>query len=211
MKNKLETFKELWNNPRIHALMVLGLYAVFFVIIFIYITISKNTTNQNVEIKDSLETLNNMNSYEYHYKYEINNEITNINGIKYNDINEFSIENNKFTIVNNKIEGEVSIDDKLYILEILPNYIYSYIKLNNNLNETTYSDNTIKKEYIILIKEIKQYFGTESDENITVTTYEEDNQIYKIELDLTNIVEEEYLITINYENINNIINYNSTS
>lgn len=227
MSDKKSTFKiikELWKNPKTHALMVLGIYAFFFAIVIIYIQIGSSIKNTEPNINNnysSLDNLNNMKTYEYKYLItKVTNEtnIINVEGIKYNNQNSFKIlnDNQTYYIEDDLIKPNDLFPDDLYLLEIEPNKIYEYILANDKYSEIEYSDGSKKIEYLISLNDIKtelDIYEQLNDDQIKITTYEEDNVIYKIELNLSEYVKlkneeiNNYNIEINYTNINKISNY----
>lgn len=66
-KSKLEKFKEIWANPRYKALIKLGLYAVFFLTLFLIAHISSLVNKNNVPKKKSTNVID-VSKYES-YKY----------------------------------------------------------------------------------------------------------------------------------------------
>ena len=66
-KTKFEKFKEIWANPRYKALIKLGLYAVFFLTLFLIAHISSLVNKNNVPKKESTNVID-ISKYES-YKY----------------------------------------------------------------------------------------------------------------------------------------------
>ena len=97
---------------------------------------------------------------------------------------------------NNIIENLTDYD--ISLLE--PTNISSLLSTADNQQITKYSDGNIKTEYTF--------------NDMIITTYEENNYITKIDLDLTNYMIKlnpkitYYIINITYENINNIDSFN---
>ena len=80
-------------------------------------------------------------------------------------------------------------------------------------NEIKYKDNEIKKEYHIYNFNILENIN--KDKFIILTTYENNNYIYKIEIDATDVIKDfnpllnNYNVEINYNNIKEIKEYKS--
>jgi hypothetical protein len=79
-------------------------------------------------------------------------------------------------------------------------------------------DNTIVKKYLVTNKAILKHYQDielqDDDSSIVITTYELDNQINKVSIDFTNFKryeqkdnEEEYVVTIEYSDINSILSF----
>jgi len=215
MKEKLIKLKELWKIPRYHALMVLGLYAIFFLIIFLIIIVLNffgnisEEENSEITVKTTFQNYIEMESYEYTYDilYKIgNNEYsTKIEGIKFNN-NKFKYLNNYYYIENNKVlnenKEEVSITD-INLIDLEPINIEKLLNNNKEITKTIYKDNTIKKEYKVIGEKYNLYF----------VVYEKDNFVNKIEINAYELIKlknnkiSAYNIEINYKNINNIVSY----
>jgi len=210
MKEKINKIKELWKIPRYKALLKLVFFGIFFLFIYLFILIV-SLVNGKTEIitKTTLENYNEMTSYEYTYNinYILNNETLQkkITGTKYNNENIFKILSNKYYIENNFIydyntKEVINNLNEYDLLNLETNKISELINSSTDKNVTKYNDGKIKTEY--------------KNENIILITYEENNYIYKIDLDLTTLLNDTnkkityYNIEINYDNINNITSYN---
>lgn len=209
MKEKIEKFKELWAVPRYKAIIKLIMFFIFFAIIFLIMFImSFFAEEEPIEIKKStIENFTSMENYEYTYEinYIINKETLTkeIKGTKYDNTNTFKILSDKYYIENNIIlnsNKEIVTNINEYdLIELEPINIVTKLNEIENKNITTYNDGKIKTEY--------------NSDLYSITTYEEDNYIYEIDLDLTNKIKETnnkityYSIKITYTNINNINSY----
>ncbi len=209
MKEKIEKFKELWAVPRYKAIIKLIMFFIFFAIIFLIMFImSFFAEEEPIEIKKStIENFTSMENYEYTYEinYIINKETLTkeIKGTKYDNTNTFKILSDKYYIENNIILNSnkeiVNNINEYDLIELEPINIVTKLNEIENKNITTYNDGKIKTEY--------------NSDLYSITTYEEDNYIYEIDLDLTNKIKETnnkityYSIKITYTNINNINSY----
>ena len=76
----------LWYNPRTHAMMVLGLYLLFFAVILIFSTVNlnKNSNKTNVNTKNLEEYFTNLDDKDITYNVVINkeNDIYNFSGYR---------------------------------------------------------------------------------------------------------------------------------
>lgn len=171
MKEKWNYIQELWKNPKTHALIVLGLYAIFFGSIFLYIQFSPKKTDIPVHVSaiQKLETMNH-----YSYTLEINEE--KITGQIHNHKNEFTYQGNDYDTSN--LDANFPYQE---IIAYVDTYtIYQTIKDLQYYSQTTYQDGSSSKVYQL--------------DNIEIIPYEKDNKIYQIDIK-TN----QYTAKITYE------------
>lgn len=228
-KETYNKIKQLYDNRKYRALVILGFYVIFFLVIIVMINLSKTAVNNsNYEEFTTTEKFKIMNNYEYTYKIEknLNEEIIyynivgkrNINKEIFtveNDINTYYIEDGKIYIFQNSNKEEIDNPLSINLLALRPNNLSDFLK-NSTLKSTTndYQNNTIKNTYLLPIKDfMKLYFNDETfdEENfISIITTEENNQIIKVEMDFTNInMNEEHIIDVNklefnYQNIGSV-------
>ncbi len=188
--------EDLLKTPRGRAIIKLGLYIVFFVVVAFLFHAGSDTSNTKPDVpkKSALEVYSDMTNYEYTYLYND----TLMNGKVYRDslyfeINEDAYYVNKNVYKVNKETNEIEpIElDKLYYID---NHIISdYIKKGNIIGKNEdYMNNVISITYGI---------DTE-DEKLNVTTYEKDELIFKVVLNIdTNTIE------INYSNMDKVTNF----
>ena len=192
-KEAYKKYIELRSNPQTKAIMSLGLWLLFFIIIVIF-TRGINS-NRVPNYSKSIDKI--ISSYEYTYQ---NNKMT-IFGRFYNGKQVFSILNSKYYyngenvyLVNGNALEKVSNFD-MNILKITVDFVD---KLTNNLS---FSENGNVKQYIVpLVNFINLYeidtaidLSFANNYNIIIQKFFNDDDLYKIEVDLTN-----------YYNINNI-------
>ena len=135
MKEKFKKLKEIWANKRYRAIIILALYAIFFVFCFIYI----NSFKEEKPISDNYTK----------YYYVINNEITvkdfkiTYNGKTYskNDFKEYNFAL-KLEDINNLIKNG-TLESQNYILNTLT-YIVSVEEYNKLLENKLNTDENIK-------------------------------------------------------------------
>lgn len=122
-KQSSSKWKELWENPRTHALMVLGLWAVFFIFVFLYVEIAssfspRNELNEAVkqeEVKEKkfLNAFQKLSQENYAFTLlKASNSYWIINGRRMDDLEEGFLEDEN-GIIKYMIQSE-----KMYQLEI---------------------------------------------------------------------------------------------
>ena len=228
MKNKKESkikkLKELWKDPKGHAVISLCLWAIFFGLIFL-LTFINNAFNSNTVLNTNkysyiYETSNN---YEYKITINYNNGNDNsliINGIRYEEKEIFSINNEEFSIVDNQIKSYNNIDiNKLLLFDIIslrPNKLNEYLQKNINNKEIKYKDNSIKKEYFIKATDFNILNNKNikpNNDQIKITLLEKNNKVIEVNIELINLVKlvnnktNYYNIKIEYSNIDNISDF----
>lgn len=205
---KIKKIKELWDNPKTHSFIVLGLWIIFilFVILFTSIkstpvTYKKTTNNTNNSVND------------YQFTYQMNDIL--ISGLNYNDKLLFYKDNHQY-YYNNKV---YLIDSDKPIIQ--DNYDLGILKINKKMidelitnQEPTIQDN-IKQYSIPLSSFINKIGNTDIDlnkamsYNIIVKKYSEN----KISIDLTNYYQlkdglnSPNILTIYYYNIGKTSNF----
>ena len=83
LKEIYNSFSKSMENPRILAIVILGMYSIFFLLIFIMInfggnvsTTTKNNTNTNGQVDKTINYVNVSTNYEYTAEIELNeNEV----------------------------------------------------------------------------------------------------------------------------------------
>lgn len=188
--------KEFLKDPKKRALTQLGLFAIFFMFVFVLLN-SSNTSSTPlpvVDTKTSIEFYEEMKGYTYKITYTNINKTDVIDGIFYDNKSIFNYNNFKYYY-----------EDSLYIIDndtyYLSNIEYNISKVfNNNLStiikeleqqsQTTYKDGTIVTNYTIDSNKIYNYlFEIESvyTSLVTVSITENENEIHNIVIDLTNL------------------------
>lgn len=214
MKNVWQTIRELWKIPRYHALMVIGLYFLFFAIIFLILSFRKIDTPKEIITKTTFENYQEMLNYEYTYTLKgIKNNVPfedKIKGIYYHNKNTFEYLHNTYEIKDKNIYLKEEKIENLFDFDIIhlePIHILSYLEesIDKEIvkNVVKYNDRTIKTEY--KIQNLKE------NTFLTILIYEKNNFIYQIELDVTDLLKrsdiQAYQIIIEYNNINQIVEY----
>lgn len=211
--NYIKLVREILKDPRKKSLVKLGIYFIFFIFVFILLKGAGNNTSAPIieKEKTSMESFNDMNSYNYKVTYTNIDKIDVIEGTYYDNKSLFNFNNIKYYY-----------EDILYIIDNDSYYVgnieYNISKIFNknlyniinNLEEeskTTYKDGTVITNYIIDSNKIYNYlFGTESfyENNVTISVKENLNEIHNIVLDLTNLGLNLTKIEIEYSYIDEI-------
>lgn len=215
--NYIKQVKEFLKDPKKKALTQLGIYAVFFIFVFILLSMNGNNTKVNPieEEKTPLEAYEQMKGYNYKVTYTSIEKTDTIEGTYYDNKSLFNYNGFKYYY-----------EDNLYVIDndsyYLSNIEYNVSKMFNNnliniineleeLSKTTYKDGKIEINYTIDSNKIYNYlFELESsyDNLVNVSIVEIDNKIQNIVLDLSNLGLNLIKIEISYENIDEIENLN---
>lgn len=198
--------REWLKDPKKKALTQLGLYAVFFIFVFILIGMGGNSSTPDYIPEDTNKEVTN---YEYTYKINNNEVINEILGTLDNDEDTFNYNGLNYV----KKEGVIYLNNTPVTIDFdIDRYKYKNIKLltQNADSKTTYTDS--KK--IVYNMNIVEYFTLLNEANncnildctiISVPiTVEEDNYISHVLIDLSNYYGHKYIVEINYNNINKI-------
>jgi hypothetical protein len=236
MKEKIKKAKELYANRRYRALFILGLYAIFFMIV---IAIFNTSSSAYVPIEEEkpkdvvLDKFGKLNNYEYSYKIErvIGSDVIyyNVDGKRYqnkemfvinDDINDYYTENSTIYIIRDNLKEKV-LEKPLTVdlLLLRPQNIVNLVLLSQLESKTDiYTDESVRKSYLLPVKDfIKLYFNEEVEENekfISINTYEKDNEIIKVEIDLSSADQfDQYIIDFhklefNYSNFDKVEEFN---
>lgn len=145
MKKFFHKLKELWKNPRGHALMEIGIYLLFFGILFLFLNIKSAPKVYNT-VESKYE---NLDTYAYTMKIETENQIYQIKGNR--QINEFLILEETgeiYQILEHQIVDSSGNMASAFDWNFFsPKQLSSFIK-NGTVNATTnYKDGSKKVEY----------------------------------------------------------------
>ena len=227
-KERFTFFKKLlayWKIPRYRSLITLGLYFLFFAFIFIYIYIMNSITTPTEEKQEmnAIFALATMDNYEYYYEIDslgaLETSSYTISGIRYDNQDNFKIGNDSFYVQDDVI---YSVDETKDITDIVPidllllrpNHIYEFLQNSTGTSRIEYQNGEAKVTYTVPVTLFNIAFLQGIDETNTdvveVTTYEKNNRIYQIDLNIYNLMKlvdsnfDSYMIKITYENIDNI-------
>ncbi len=169
---------EFWQTPRGKAIIKLGLWGIFFLVLFILIGLEKPinneiNNNEETEVKqfvlyyDMLEEIK-QNNYKYKYSIKINDLNYILEGSKNGLIEEGLLESNnnifKYYIDSNGIY-KVNLDQKEKIDKLDNNIDDNIININNLLEMIKDIDYKVEKE-----DEIRNIIYDSSDFSLVVTT-----------------------------------------
>lgn len=143
MKEKIEILKKYWNNPRSHALIVLGFYFIFFAVFIIF---SSSLSKRNVETKKQI-----IEKDEYEFTLYINEE--KITGEKSDDKIIFVYNNYLYKYENDLVEPDnFEYEEILRYLDI--DNVKELEKTRERYSKTEFNDNTINEVYKISDSEL---------------------------------------------------------
>lgn len=216
--------REYWQIPRYKSLIILGLYMFGFATLIIYSNIvNNNRVIDDTPQLDAITNLSTMDNYEYLYEVEARTSTGvsgyDITGIRYDDIDNFSILGNDFYIqddvIYSKVDG-VDINKMVHfdLMMLRPDDIYEYLKDSTLISKVEYESGEIKSIYTLPIKFFNIAYldsiPTDNNDVIEITVYEDSDYVNKIEIDILNIMKlvnsdlKSYKLNITYSNINNI-------
>ena len=219
MKKIVDIFKKIkqgLKNPKTKSLTLLGIYALFFIFVFVVLNFSNSKETNVVDkvIKEKEEST--ITSYEYIYKINNNNVLSEITGTYSNGEEFFNYNNKKYYIKDSKVY--LSDNDSVEITEELPLNIISYNYNNINkliessefIEKTTYKDNSEKTTYNITSD---KYFEILKSNISNVSNYAISNisiivksskYVDEVLIDLSSYFGYVNTIEISFSNINNI-------
>ena len=198
--------REWLKDPKKKSLTQLGLYALFFVFVFILIGMGDNSSTPNYVPE---ETNKDVVNYEYIYKINNNEIINQITGTLNNSIDTFNYNGLNYI----KKEGIVYLNNTPVTIDFdIDRYKYKNIELliENADSKTTYTDsskvvyNMNIVEYFTLLNEVNNCSIIDCTIINVPITVEKDNHINHVLIDLSNYYGYKYIVEINYNNINKI-------
>ena len=224
MKKYLECIKEIRKDKRKSAIASLVLWLIFFIVIIpmvgrvpkdITIRTSGDDLNNNEVVKESIDSYKEMKSYNVNYLVETNVNNYTLNGTYYDekyyyiyDSNNYYLDNEKLYYVDdiNKQLKKVNIDNNVFsIIDmnlLTKDSLYTFITCSEEESKTSYKDGKVVRNYI---------YTTSDNRKMYITTTEIDNNINTIVIDYKDYLKNGYTIfkvTCNYQNINNLLEYN---
>lgn len=223
IKNSFHILKELWKNRKTRALIMLSGYCILFTIV---ILVAQSQTPIETAPKNNYPKMNN---YAYSVTVLKNKQpIITKQGKKYNTKEQFTLNNQEFyiqdkmiyQIINNQMHVyryQEEIEELLSFLE--PNNIEKLIQKGTEIYTKNYHNGITEKNYTLLVDHFIQIWKNETIESVSnveieITTTIENENLIKVELDLTNYFNQSQYepkydtITIEYQNINQILDWN---
>lgn len=163
-----KTFKELWKEPKSKAMIKMGFWIVFFIIVYLFAFISgavnKNRVNPKPKEEKSVVTYTKMKNSLLENEQEVVYKIGNyyITGLLSNSVLTATVEDDTDSIYKIKYDGE---------------NIYQLKKNEETINEDILND--IKKEYLLVTNIIKII-----DDPKMIATKSADGKIYSYNNDM---------------------------
>ena len=200
----------LLKTPKGRAIIKLGIYLLFFVVVAFLFHASNGMTEPKPKPevkKDALEVYKSMTNYEYTYQYNdtlISGKV--YRNAKYFTINDISyyVNENVYKVVDEMNTIEATELDKVYYLD--NHDISNYIEKGNIIGKNEDFENNI----VSITYGIDQSVN-DLGEKLSITTYEKDNLISKVTLKIENNISlDNYTvdtIEINYFNLDKVINF----
>lgn len=198
--------REWLKDPKKKALTQLGLYAVFFIFVFILIGMGGNSSTPDYIKEDTNKEVTN---YEYIYKINNNEVINEIVGTLNNSEDTFNYNGLNYV----KKEGVIYLNNTPVTIDFdIDIYKYKNIELliQNADSKTTYTDskkivyNMNVVEYFTLLNEVNNCSVIDCTIISVPITVEKDDYISYVSIDLSNYYGHKYIVEINYNNINKI-------
>lgn len=207
------------------SIVMLVIYGVFFIFVFIIIAIGNSNVNSSKTYEDYIkeddqkeEQIDNIvTNYEYNYKITDNTNTVEVSGTKTKEKEIFTYNGISYNKQNNNIylnDGtNTLVTDNIFNTDLYSyEYMDNFFKEKNTKEKTTYEDGKVKEIYSINSKEYFDYIKEDKCTNVDCTNINIDvtinknskEQIEKIIINLTNYYKYNYIIELNYTNINNI-------
>lgn len=209
---KLQRFRELWDDPKTHSIMVLVFWLIFMAVLIIFVrltavsNVSSNTTVTKATNFDSIK------SYEFSYVQGSNE----LNGKVYDDSILFILNNHRYYYHNDVylINGDTGVKQNLDLGWLKINTKM----LNNLLGGLTGADINDYTQYVVPLDRFINLYEIDTDAdltkamtyNILLNVYKKDGEINKVVLDITNYRifrfndNKPYVLTLYFYNINEV-------
>lgn len=199
-KSFFTTLKEYWNIPRYHGLISIALYFIFFLIIYLLAQPWRNSSP-----KIAQPTLSTPYTVTYNFKKLTANQVAeDVFQLEVTEQDMRLTYQNKgdiYQIKNNQIMGsgvELSEVLPIAITGILPESLLQLIANKSPNSSGTFQDGTLKKEYEIKANEVPA-FTPQNKQYLLITTFQKGTNIEKINLDITNALEDTTILSYNIE------------
>lgn len=204
----IKSIRENLKDPKKKSLTLLGIYFIFFIVVFLLLSSAPKTEPNITEPK-----IDKVTSYEY--IYNLSDDINTIEIIgthkdsedlfTYNGVKYYKKENILYTYQDNKLIETSNL--LVNIDEFGFENIEKIIKSSVVVDETKYSDKSSKINYNANIDNLNilNIKDTNSDILIPIEV-KSNNYIEEVSIDLTNYYKHKYIINIKYDNINKIDN-----
>lgn len=194
MKKYFEMFKIIWGDERGRALIKLGLYLIFMIIVVMYAKSMYSSNLAEKEVQTVFEKYINERTYSENITVDDKTySLTNTNNFI-----TFKYEADLYTVLDNTVtlqENNEIKDFEIYFWNITPSLIGNLIKNKETFFVTQYNDGTKDKAYkVSLLDFISKFNGSSLDvkfieeipnEEIIVVINETEQYIKKVSLDLS--------------------------
>ena len=211
--NYIKSIRQFLKDPKKRSLTLLGIYALFFIFVFIVLSGSNDShavTSVEKE-KTTFENYKEMTSYDYTITYTNIDKVDIISGEYVNNTSLFTFNNNtyyydsKYYLIDNDSYYETSIEYN--VSKLFNTNLYSIFENLDSEYKTTYKDGKIQTSYNIDRNEYNLYYyniNTQYSDYINIKITELDKFIQKIEIQ----IDDNSSIVVEYSNINNIEDLN---
>lgn len=193
----IEKIREWRKNPRTRAATSLFLWGIFFLFVFVVLDVRGNHTS-NQSVYSVTQKWANEKNYKYEMTFTINQETFVVNGIRSEERETFSLQEQTYYLENDKLYAFQN-DTKVLqeyttilgydFLKLRPEFLSQLLSYGKLEYTTNYESGAVSKGYSInTAKFIKLYDGSEiaDDSTIKVEVLETNNTITEMKLDLIN-------------------------
>lgn len=210
----VKKFKELLENRRTRAAVILFLWFLFFLFIFAAFDVRK--PQKESYVSSTLEDWKGKTTYEYQMTLSIDDKEYKINGHKYVSREEFVLEDTVYYLENNllyRLENGNRVPEENTVLlgldftKLSPTQLEEIISKGSLQYTTNYEDGLVKKGYEIPLSDVISWYRnlTVSDSNtMAIELSEKNKQIVEVNIDFTHVIQysqpsiKNYQIKINY-------------
>lgn len=209
IKEYWEIIKEAWKDSRKRAIIKLGLYFIFFIIVIAMIRV-----NNSVPIINNKEEQITYNNYSFKLNYN-GNEL--LNGTYDEGVVKYIYQNQiyylkdgmSYQMIDNNLVNVVT--NHVHVNRLMIDILDSYIDESEELYKTEFKDGRIKKAYEIKIQDFAYLYDNKeiTDENkVNIIVTYLDEKIIEAEYDLTSYfntyynIQNNYVIKLEFNNFN---------
>jgi hypothetical protein len=209
-KKRLEELKELLKDKKKRAIILLGMYVAFIVLVLVAI---QGGTTPSYKQSNLIEDFNGKNNYNYsfliHSKQGEDESYETIYGKRFEDKRQLIYKDQIYNFESGKLIGFPIAEFDIGRLEF--NNIYSLIAMSNKT-----SKDEMREVYELSLPRFIKFMNDiniDSDEIILIEVMYPRGELSQINIDLTNYVNfnqdkfDNYMVSINYNNIGNVIDF----
>jgi hypothetical protein len=209
-KTRLNELKNLLKDKRKRALVVLGMYLIFITLILIAIQGGATPSYKQSQLIEDFNGLNNYNySYLIHSKQGEDESYKTIYGKRFEEKRQLIYNEQIYNFESGKLIGFPIAEFDIGKLEF--NNIYDLISMS-----TKTSEDTMREVYELSLPRFIKFMNDVSivsDEVILIEIMHPRGELSQVNIDLTNYVNfnqekfDNYMVSINYNNIGNVIDF----